>query len=65
MFNEKGLDVLDESHWSNVDFIRSLNPYGASYMISKTLTKKVALEFAEKHGLESMDPSSVLVCLVQ
>ncbi|KAI8024899.1 hypothetical protein LOK49_LG02G00597 [Camellia lanceoleosa] len=52
MFNEKGLDVLDESHWSDVDLIRSLNPYGASYMISKTLTEKAALEFAEKHGLD-------------
>ncbi|GMP42973.1 hypothetical protein CsSME_00012525 [Camellia sinensis var. sinensis] len=48
----KGLDVLDERHWSDIDFVRSLNCYGASYMISKTLTEKAALEFAEKHALD-------------
>ncbi|KAL7203688.1 hypothetical protein ACSBR2_016866 [Camellia fascicularis] len=52
VFNDKGLDVLDESDWSDLDYIRSLKIYGASYMISKTLTEKAALEFAEKHGLD-------------
>ncbi|CAL5381555.1 unnamed protein product [Camellia sinensis] len=31
---------------------KSSNRYGASYMISKTLTEKATLEFAEKHGLD-------------
>ncbi|KAI8025075.1 hypothetical protein LOK49_LG02G00601 [Camellia lanceoleosa] len=52
ILNGKGLDVLDERHWSDIDFVRSLNCYGASYMISKTLTEKATLEFAEKHGLD-------------
>ncbi|KAF5953002.1 hypothetical protein HYC85_010946 [Camellia sinensis] len=52
ILNGKGLDVLDERHWSDIYFIRSSNRYGASYMISKTLTEKAALEFAEKHGLD-------------
>ncbi|THF97378.1 hypothetical protein TEA_016374 [Camellia sinensis var. sinensis] len=52
ILNGKGLDVLDERHWSDIDFVRSLNCYGASYMISKTLTEKAALEFAGKHGLD-------------
>lgn len=52
VFNEKGEDFLDESDWSDVDYIRSLKLFGASYMISKTLTEKAALEFAEKHGLD-------------
>ncbi|KAL7203695.1 hypothetical protein ACSBR2_016869 [Camellia fascicularis] len=52
MFNDKGLDVLDENHWSDIDYIRSVKIYGVSYMISKTLTEKAALEFAEKHGLD-------------
>ncbi|GMP42979.1 hypothetical protein CsSME_00012529 [Camellia sinensis var. sinensis] len=47
LFNDKGLDVLDESDWSDLDYIRSLKIYGGSYMISKTLTEKAALEFAE------------------
>ncbi|KAF7138035.1 hypothetical protein RHSIM_Rhsim07G0027700 [Rhododendron simsii] len=52
VFNEKGEDILDENDWSDVDYIRSLKLFGASYMISKTLTEKAALEFAEKHGLD-------------
>ncbi|THF97380.1 hypothetical protein TEA_016376 [Camellia sinensis var. sinensis] len=52
MFNDKGLDVLDENHLSDIDYIRSVKIYGVSYMISMTLTEKVALEFAEKHGLD-------------
>jgi nucleoside-diphosphate-sugar epimerase len=52
VFNEKREGILDESDWSDVDYIRSLKIFGASYMISKTLTEKAALEFAEKHGLD-------------
>uniref|UniRef100_A0A5B7ABQ7 Dihydroflavonol 4-reductase n=1 Tax=Davidia involucrata TaxID=16924 RepID=A0A5B7ABQ7_DAVIN len=52
VLNDKGLDVVDENTWSDIDFIRALKPYGASYMISKTLTERAALEFAEKHGLD-------------
>ncbi|CAL5381551.1 unnamed protein product [Camellia sinensis] len=52
ILNGKGLDVLDERHWSDIYFVRSSNRYGASYMISKTLTEKAALEFADKHGLD-------------
>ncbi|KAA8520513.1 hypothetical protein F0562_014769 [Nyssa sinensis] len=51
-FNDKGLDIMDENTWSDIDFIRAVKPYGASYMISKTLTERAALEFAEKHGLD-------------
>ncbi|CAL5331437.1 unnamed protein product [Camellia sinensis] len=39
-------------HWNDIYFVRSSNRYGALYMISKTLTEKAALEFAEKHGLD-------------
>ncbi|PSS24163.1 Vestitone reductase [Actinidia chinensis var. chinensis] len=52
VFNDKGLGVLDESEWSDVGFIRSLNLFGASYMISKTQTEQAALGFAEEHGLD-------------
>ncbi|KAH7859874.1 hypothetical protein Vadar_006553 [Vaccinium darrowii] len=73
VFNEKREGVLDESDWSDVDYIRSLKIFGASYMISKTLTEKAALKFAEKHGLDlvtviptsSMDPSFAPGCLVR
>ncbi|GKU85851.1 hypothetical protein SLEP1_g466 [Rubroshorea leprosula] len=44
--------VMDESFWSDVDFIRKFKPSGGSYPISKTLTKKAALEFAPKNGLD-------------
>ena len=52
VFNDKGLVVLDENEWSDVGFIRSLNLFGASYLISKTQTEQAALGFAEEHGLD-------------
>ncbi|KAA8520512.1 hypothetical protein F0562_014768 [Nyssa sinensis] len=45
-------DILDENTWSDIDFIRALELFGASYIISKTLCERAALEFAEKHGLD-------------
>ncbi|KAJ7962199.1 Dihydroflavonol-4-reductase [Quillaja saponaria] len=62
VFNGKDIEVMDESFWSDVDYIRSLNSSGDSYFISKTLTEKSALEFAEQHGLDlvTVIPSFVL-----
>ncbi|KAK3021184.1 hypothetical protein RJ639_045562 [Escallonia herrerae] len=51
-FNGWVLDNVDESSWTDVEFVRSLKPFAASYIISKTLTEQAALEFAEKHGLD-------------
>ncbi|KAL3517015.1 hypothetical protein ACH5RR_023917 [Cinchona calisaya] len=52
--HDKGLNIIDESKWSDVDCIRrSWGSSGiASYAITKTLTEKAVLEFAEKHGLD-------------
>ncbi|KAL0379663.1 UNVERIFIED_CONTAM: Vestitone reductase [Sesamum angustifolium] len=53
MFNNDGPDiVVDESSWTDVDYVRNANFVGASYSISKTLTERAALEFAEKHSLD-------------
>ncbi|KAL0464652.1 UNVERIFIED_CONTAM: Vestitone reductase [Sesamum latifolium] len=54
MFNDEveGGAVLDEGWWSDVDYIRNEKFRGASYYISKTLTERAALEFAEKHSLD-------------
>lgn len=52
-FNNKGsLNELDETSWTDVEFVRSLKPDGASYIISKTLSEKAALDFAKEHGLD-------------
>ena len=51
-FNGKDVDEMDESFWSDVDFIKALKPFRGSYMISKTLTERAVLEFGEKHGLD-------------
>ncbi|GKV00316.1 hypothetical protein SLEP1_g13026 [Rubroshorea leprosula] len=50
----KDVKVMDESFWSDVDYIRALNlkHFGSSYMISKTLTEKAVLDFAAQHGLD-------------
>jgi nucleoside-diphosphate-sugar epimerase len=52
MLDNKGQDIVDETTWSEIDHIRSSNRYGAVYAITKTLTEKACLEFAEKHGLD-------------
>ncbi|XP_060215591.1 vestitone reductase-like [Lycium barbarum] len=47
-----GLEVIDESSWSDVEFIRKNCPVLAAYSICKTLAEKTAFEFAEKHDIE-------------
>ncbi|KAM7466104.1 hypothetical protein LguiB_013666 [Lonicera macranthoides] len=51
-FHTQELALIDESCWSDVDFIRAKKPYGASYYISKTLTERAAIDFANEHGLD-------------
>ncbi|KAI3449125.1 hypothetical protein Pfo_005790 [Paulownia fortunei] len=53
-FNDRaaGSEVIDESSWTDVDFLRSLGTFGGAYMVTKTLTERTALDFAEKHGLD-------------
>ncbi|KAI3469935.1 hypothetical protein Pfo_026598 [Paulownia fortunei] len=38
--------------WTDVDFARSLQPFGGSYVVTKTLAEKAALDLAEKLGLD-------------
>lgn len=49
---EEDVEQLDESSWSDIDYIKAVKPYGGSYMISKTLTERAVLEFSEKYGLD-------------
>ncbi|EEF36026.1 vestitone reductase [Ricinus communis] len=51
-FNDKNAQVMDESFWSDVDYIKALNSFASPYWVSKTLAEKKALEFAEEHGLD-------------
>ncbi|XVE76967.1 hypothetical protein DITRI_Ditri13aG0023600 [Diplodiscus trichospermus] len=47
------MDMMDESFWTAVDFVREkLHPNVHSYIISKTLTERAALEFGAEHGLD-------------
>ncbi|KAL5859890.1 hypothetical protein ACOSQ4_001186 [Xanthoceras sorbifolium] len=61
-FCGRNVDIVDESFWSDVDYIRKFIPGFGSYMISKTLTERAALQFAEEHGLDlvTLTPSFVL-----
>ncbi|XP_038682514.1 vestitone reductase-like [Tripterygium wilfordii] len=52
VLNGKEEDVMDERYWTDVDYVKSVREYGRSYFISKTLTEKAVLEFAEEHGLD-------------
>lgn len=51
-FNHHKVDFLDESCWSDIDYINNIAPFGRSYPISKTLTEQAALEFSRQYGLE-------------
>ncbi|PRQ57626.1 putative vestitone reductase [Rosa chinensis] len=51
-FNNKNVEDMDESFWSDTDYIKALKPYRGSYMISKTLTERAVLEFSDKNGLD-------------
>ncbi|KAE8660443.1 Detected protein of unknown function [Hibiscus syriacus] len=48
----KDLDIMDESFWSDVGFVRcKTTPNFGFYITSKTFTERVALEFGAQHGL--------------
>ncbi|GMN43080.1 hypothetical protein TIFTF001_012277 [Ficus carica] len=59
---DKNLDEVDETVWSDMDYVKALNPPGVPYVISKTLTERAVLEFSEKHGFEvvTLVPSLVV-----
>ncbi|XP_071724378.1 vestitone reductase [Rutidosis leptorrhynchoides] len=45
--------VMDESYWTDVEFVRSTQSSDVkSYNISKTLTEKAAFDFADQNGLD-------------
>ncbi|KAL1300771.1 hypothetical protein HN51_045425 [Arachis hypogaea] len=50
--NQEHNEALDESVWSDVDFIRASKAPASSYAVSKTLTEKAVLKFGEENGLE-------------
>ncbi|XP_062154304.1 vestitone reductase isoform X3 [Alnus glutinosa] len=52
LYNDKGLSVTDENTWSDLDICRNSKLVNPSYLVSKTITEKIALEFAEKNGLD-------------
>ncbi|XP_058086411.1 noscapine synthase SDR1-like [Magnolia sinica] len=61
-FNGQDLKEMDESVWTDVQFCRAQDVPIKSYFISKTLTEKAALEFAEENGVDlvTVAPSSVV-----
>ncbi|KAL5539897.1 hypothetical protein UlMin_045075 [Ulmus minor] len=52
LFNGRSdLSVADETTWSDLDVCRNSKIANPSYLVSKTLVEKEALDFAEKNGL--------------
>lgn len=53
VFNDTGAETMDEGFWSDLEVVKAMKvKHGKSYFLSKTLTEKAALEFAERHGLD-------------
>ncbi|XWS32331.1 hypothetical protein CRYUN_Cryun23aG0150500 [Craigia yunnanensis] len=48
LYNNKGLSVNDESIWSDLDLCRSNKLVSMSYLGSKIMAEKTALEFVER-----------------
>ncbi|KAL3619458.1 hypothetical protein CASFOL_037028 [Castilleja foliolosa] len=44
--------LIDESCWTDVDMIRSWGAVGGQYIVTKTLSERVAFDFAEELGLD-------------
>ncbi|KAB1218955.1 Vestitone reductase [Morella rubra] len=52
LYNDRSLSVTDESTWSDLDICRNVELVSSSYLVSKIMTEKTALEFAKKNGLD-------------
>lgn len=52
VFNDSDVDIMDESYWTDVEHVKALKSFAGPYFISKTLTEKRALEFADEHGFD-------------
>lgn len=50
-FSGKDVEEIDESCWSDLEFIRKTKLFGGSYETSKTSTEMAASKFAEENGL--------------
>ncbi|KAK9103585.1 hypothetical protein Sjap_020839 [Stephania japonica] len=60
--NRNNVQEITESSWSEVDCFRSFKAPEISYVLSKTITERAALEFAEKHELNvvTLLPAAIL-----
>ncbi|CAL0305069.1 unnamed protein product [Lupinus luteus] len=48
----KEVEDIDESYWSDIDFMYKTKPFAWTIAISQTLTEKAVLEFAAQHEHE-------------
>ncbi|KAL6498785.1 hypothetical protein OROGR_028332 [Orobanche gracilis] len=61
VFASGGSSVVDESAWTDVEFLRKFRVFWGAYAVTKTLTEKLALDFAEGNGLDLV---TVLPCWI-
>ncbi|KAH9323359.1 hypothetical protein KI387_017998, partial [Taxus chinensis] len=52
---------IDESCWTDVNFLQTKTPPAWAYPVSKTLAEQAAWEYAKKHGLDMVTIIPVLV----
>ena len=55
-------EVMDESFWTDVDYVRSEKLFAWPILISKVLAEKAVFEFGEENGLDVV--SLTLSCVV-
>ncbi|XP_042019773.1 vestitone reductase-like [Salvia splendens] len=49
---KSGGGVTDESSWTDVEAIRSMKMFGGSYIVTKTVTERAAIDLAAELGLD-------------
>ncbi|KAL5792578.1 hypothetical protein ACOSP7_001172 [Xanthoceras sorbifolium] len=77
-YNDKDCIEFNENMWSDLEMCKSIKNLSTSYLVSKIVTERTALEFAEKNRLDLVSlvlplvvgpficpniPSSVYICL--
>lgn len=51
-FNPANTGPIDEDSWTDVDFIRSVKPFGGPYIVTKAVAERAAIDLAAKLGLD-------------
>jgi len=59
--SKEQIQYIDESSWTDVDFLQTEKPDSWEYLVSKTLAEQAALQYGKEHELDVVTINPVLV----